>query len=176
MRIISGKYKGFRFPTHRLDSTRPTTDRAKEALMNILHSRMDLEGISVLDLYAGTGNLSFEFLSRGAERVELIDQSRKAASYQHMVAEKLGVEIKLSTSKVIPFLKKCTNSYDLIFADPPYLSSDYKEIVELVKQGELLNPNGLLILEHDSKKAMDHPDCQEQRSYGQSTFSFFTFE
>lgn len=176
MRIISGKYKGFRFPKHQLNQTRPTTDRAKEALMSILQSKTQIEGAQVLELYAGTGNVSFELLSRGAGSAELVEFSSAAIAYQKSIAQKMSCEISVRKSKVIPFLQECNKQYDIIFADPPYMSNDYNLLLELVQKNNLLKPSAVLIVEHDSKRLLPQKGLLESRSYGQSTFSFFTFE
>lgn len=182
MRIISGKYKGYRFPEHKLNHTRPTTDRAKESLFNILDQRVALEGMEVLDLYAGTGNMGFEFMSRGAAKTLFVEQNQKNVTYLKHVHDQLlqrdtdSTEMKIVKSRVIPFLKRDKKKYDLIFADPPYDSSDYTFLPSLIYDGQKLNKGGLFILEHSSMRKLTHPLLSEQRVYGQSTFSFFTFE
>ncbi len=176
MRIISGIYKGFKFPEHKLSKTRPTTDRAKEALMSILNARINLEGVHALDLYSGTGNIGFELLSQGAESVESVEFHRAAVEYQKKVSVLLGAELQITRAKVIDFLKRTSKTYDLIFADPPYISADYQDLINLVRQKELLKSGGLLIVEHGSNNPIPTDHLLEQRSYGQSTFSFFTFE
>lgn len=182
MRLISGKYKGFRFPANDLKHSRPTTDRVKESLFNILSQQMDLEGLDILDLYAGTGSVGFEFLSRGATSLKMVDINTKNIFYLKKVHAMLKerddsmAEVKFIKSAVLPYIKKCNTQFDVIFADPPYDSSDYAFITEAVFENELLKPGGTFILEHSTGKIMKHERLSYQRAYGQSTLSFFTFE
>ncbi len=176
MRIISGKYKGFKFPSHRLKDTRPTTDRAKESLFNILNQKYDFSEINCLDLYAGTGNISFEFLSRGAQSVDLIESNFKCVEYIRTVASKLDLDLRIYKNRVLPQLSKLSNQYDLIFADPPYQSPDYSSLVQQIRELNLLKEGGTLIVEHPSSLNLNDTSLLERRVYGQSTFSFFTFE
>ena len=176
MRVISGKHRGFVFPSHKLAQTRPTTDRAKESLFNIIHHQMSLEGASVLDLYSGTGNLGFECLSRGASKVVMVEQNFKAVSYIKKVAAVLKEDPKVIRSRVLPLLPKLNASFDLIIADPPYDSHDYGSLVQEIQQSGLLAPGGLLVIEHASMLQLNAKWLKDRRQYGQSTFSFFTFE
>lgn len=176
MRIISGKYKGFKFPSHRLKDTRPTTDRAKESLFNILSQKYDFNEVSCLDLYAGTGNISFEFLSRGVQSMELVESNFKCVSYIKDVANTLGVDLKLSKNRVLKQLERLDEQYDIIFADPPYQSPDYGVLVERIKELKLIRTGGTLIIEHPTSLKLTTDGLLERREYGQSTFSFFTFE
>lgn len=182
MRIISGKYKGFRFPDHGLKHTRPTTDRTKESLFNILDQQIELQGIRVLDLYAGTGNMGFEFMSRGAEHVVFVEQNQKNVVYLEKVATTLKERneimssYKMVKSPVLPFLKRDKQVFDLVYADPPYDSKDYAFLPSAILDGGKLKPGGTFILEHSSTRKIAHPLLSDQRAYGQSTLSFFTFE
>lgn len=176
MRIISGKYKGFRFPSHSLHHTRPTTDRAKESLFNILQLQYDFEEISVLDLYSGTGNIAFEFISRGVQNLTSIELSYQSIQYIKKVASLLKADIHLVKGKVLKELGRLNQSYDVIFADPPYQSPDYAFIVDAVLGSGILKAGGVFILEHPGSMKFNDTRLREQRSYGQSTFSFFTFE
>ncbi|MFY0645157.1 MAG: 16S rRNA (guanine(966)-N(2))-methyltransferase RsmD [Bacteroidia bacterium] len=176
MRIIGGKFKGHRFPSHKLNKTRPTTDRAKESLMNILSHQLDLDGAVVLDLYSGTGNIAFEFISRGAEDVTVIEANHSAISYIKAQANSLDVELNILKSQVLKALPKLNKKYDLIFADPPYNSPDYELLVSRIFELGLLKEGGQLIVEHDSARILKHKSFRDSRQYGQSTFSFFTFE
>ncbi|MBC7913999.1 MAG: RsmD family RNA methyltransferase [Pyrinomonadaceae bacterium] len=175
MRIIGGKLKGLKFYPPATLPVRPTTDIAKEALFNILNNRIDFEEIKVLDLFSGTGNISMEFASRGASQVISVDQNSGCIYYLKDLSKqhKLGV-ISPYKGDVLKFLKEETETFDLIFADPPYDMPQIPLIAELVFERDLLKPEGILIIEHPSYKKIDqHPNFSEQRKYGNSSFSFF---
>lgn len=175
MRIIGGKLKGLRLNPPANLPVRPTTDLAKEALFNILQNQIELEGIKVLDLFCGTGNLSFEFASRGAESVQSVDRSFHCVKYVNDMSRQHGLsQIKTFKADVFKYLEHETAQYDMIFADPPYDISRIPEIPVLVFDKNLLKPNGLLIVEHQSMQNLgNHPCFVEQRRYGHSSFSFF---
>lgn len=156
---------------------RPTTDRAKEALFNILYQTFDFEETKVLDLYGGMGSMALEFSSRGCPEVVTVDFNRKSVQYIKDVATKLEAAVNVKQSKVLPFLKRMGNKYDIIFADPPYNAGpEIQELIETISSGNFLNSEGVFILEHQSMTQVQHPTLIESRSYGQSTFSFFKFE
>ena len=176
MRIISGFLKGRRFdlPSSKW-KTRPTTDYAKESLFNILFNWVELENISVLDLFSGTGNMAYEFASRGAKKVVCVEKFGACIRYIQKNAKDFGLEAILEIKKqdVFKFLATHQQKYDIIFADPPYDSPKFPLIPSLVEQQGLLNENGLLIIEHDSRQNFaNHPRFVELRQYGQSYFSF----
>lgn len=178
MRIVSGFLKGRRFelPNPKWE-TRPTTDYAKESLFNILSNRIDLEDIEVLDLFAGTGNLAYEFASRGAAKVLCVEKFPPCVEYIKKNAKGFEIEHVISTRKqdVFSFLSQHSEKYDIVFADPPYNSPKFQSIPELVFQQGLLKENGLLIIEHDARQNFEkHPNFLEFRQYGQSYFSFLT--
>lgn len=177
MRIISGFHKGFRFPERNMPHARPTTDRAKEALFNILDQRFYFNEIAVLDLYTGLGGIALEFASRGCEDITTIDFNNKSVNYVKQIATKLKLPIQIRQEKVLSFLKKNAKTYDIIFADPPYqAANEINELLQTMQSGSYLNPNGIFILEHVSSFPMKHLGIIDQRKYGQSTFSFFTFD
>lgn len=176
MRIISGQFKGFVYPNHKLGNTRPTTDRAKEALFNILENKIDLTDIRVLDLYSGTGNLTFEALSRGAGEAVMVEFNRSAVNYIRSVAERLKLNPVVVQSKVLPALSRLQGKFDLVFADPPYNSPDYAVLLDKLLENELLKPGAIVVVEHASQLKLEHRLLTDRRQYGQSTFSFFTFE
>ncbi|PCJ64135.1 MAG: 16S rRNA (guanine(966)-N(2))-methyltransferase RsmD [Bacteroidetes bacterium] len=177
MRIISGIHKGFRFPEKNMPHARPTTDRAKEALFNILDQFYYFEDISVLDLYSGLGSIALEFASRGTTELTAVEVNRKSIHYISEVAAKLNIKIEIKSSKVLKFLKNQTNKYDIIFADPPYKeAAEIAELVETMTEGDFLNEGGVFIIEHQSMTPISSPNIYETRNYGQSTFSFFKFE
>ena len=175
MRIIGGRLKGLRLNPPANLPVRPTTDLAKEALFNILQNQIELEGIRVLDLFSGTGNLSFEFASRGADTVISVDRGFKGLKYIEDTAKQHGLnQIKVFKADVFKYLGLEDQKYDLIFADPPYDLDRIPEIASLVFDKDLLLPDGLLIIEHQSMQNLsNHSSFVEQRRYGHSSFSFF---
>ncbi|NNJ56010.1 MAG: methyltransferase [Bacteroidia bacterium] len=176
MRIISGKYKGFQFPQKNMPHARPTTDRGKEALFNILDLHYYLDEIDVLDLYSGLGSIAMEFVSRGSN-VIAVDSSFKSIRYIQANIQKLNCEIQLKQTAVLTFLKRCEASFDIVFADPPYnASQEIHDLLETITNGNFLKSGGVFILEHQTAMPIKHPSCYDSRKYGQSTFSFFKFE
>ena len=176
MRIIGGKFKGrIVKPVHGL-TARPTTDYARESLFNILNNRVDFESISVLDLFSGTGSISFEFSSRGAVTVHLVERNSKhIAAIRHTINDIGLTDIKPIHIDVKAYLKTCRFSYDIVFADPPYDLSWLKNIPDLVIDSGILKEDGFFILEHP--RSMDfrsHKMFFEHRNYGSVNFSFFT--
>lgn len=175
MRIISGRFKGLRFPTRNMPHARPTTDRAKEALFNILNQQYYLEDCEVLDLYGGMGSMALEFVSRGAE-VTTVDFNRKSIKYIADVANSFGAELKIRQAKVHSYLKKEDKQYDIIFADPPYNAGpEIQELIKVLENGNYLKKDGIFILEHQSMSSIEHQSIVDSRNYGQSSFSFFNF-
>ena len=175
MRIIGGILKGLRLNPPKNLPVRPTTDLAKEALFNILLNQIEFEDIKVLDLFSGTGNISLEFASRGASLVMSIDRSIQCIHYLKDTARQHKLEqIKTFKADVFKYLQLETDQYDLIFADPPYDLNQIPEIPKIIFDKNLLNPGGLLIVEHQSLQNLsNHPAFVEQRKYGHSSFSFF---
>lgn len=179
MRIISGKFKGRRFnPPADKWPTRPTTDYAKEALFNILENRIDLEGIRALDLFGGTGNYSYELISRGAEDVIYVDKFAPAARYVQLMTKELDIENNLSVLKmdVEGFLKKTDHkAFDLILMDPPYNLPNIDKFIHHIFDNNLLVDGGFLIVEHDANNDFEKVShFLEKRKYGGTLFSFFT--
>lgn len=177
MRIIGGKLKGIRLQPPNNLPVRPTTDMAKEALFNILNNRFDLENCEILDLFCGTGNLSFEFASRAAESILAIDQHFGCVNWVKNTAKQHQLDnIQVQKADAFKILKQLKKPFDLIFADPPYNLPQIPQIPALVAENNLLKPNGLLIVEHQSMMKMDsQPGYTETRKYGNSSFSFFEF-
>lgn len=175
MRIIGGRLKGLRLNAPKNLPVRPTTDLAKEALFNILNNQIEFEGLKVLDLFSGTGNISLEFASRGANEVIGVDRSVHCVNYLKDTARQHSLNaIKTFKADVFKYLEIETERYDLIFADPPYDLDRIPEIPKLIFEKQLLNPDGLLIVEHRSMQNLSqHPAFAEQRKYGNSSFSFF---
>jgi 16S rRNA (guanine(966)-N(2))-methyltransferase RsmD len=175
MRIIGGVLKGLRLNPPKNLPVRPTTDLAKEALFNILQNQTDFEGIRVLDLFSGTGNISLEFASRGAAGVVSVDRSIHCVNYLKDCARQHGLtQIKVFKDDIFKYLATETGQYDLIFADPPYDMNGIPGIVKIVFEKKLLSSGGLLIIEHQSlQNISNHPAFDQQRTYGHSSFSFF---
>jgi len=175
MRIIGGTLRGLRLNPPKNLPVRPTTDLAKEALFNILQNQIDFEGLKVLDLFCGTGNISLEFASREAEKVISVDRSIHCVDYVKDTARQHRLDqIKTYKADVFKFLEIETEQFDLIFADPPYDLNKIPEIPKMIFEKQLLKPGGLLIVEHQSMQNLsNHPAFVEQRKYGHSSFSFF---
>lgn len=176
MRIISGKYKGRRiFPPKGLP-VRPTTDMSKEALFNVLNNHFSFEGLKILDLFSGTGNISYEFASRGCTPITSVDADFGCVKFIKQVATEYDFNIAATKSDVFSFLEKNKTSYDIIFADPPYAldQKTFEKIVLLIFEKELLNEEGMMVIEHSKYTKLDHMiNFSFQKSYGGSIFSFF---
>lgn len=177
MRIISGLHKGRKIIAPKNLSARPTTDVAKEGLFNILTHRIDIADTSVLDLFSGTGNISFEFCSRGARMVTAVEQDRSACAFIRKTAEVLDLKaLDIRCAKVETFLQSLPSPFDLVFMDPPYQIGiqGYSTIIDLILHRGWLNEDGLLVAEHFSKVELSGLEFyQETRSYGSNSFSFF---
>lgn len=176
MRIISGSHKGRRITAPKNLPVRPTTDMAKEALFNILNNRFHFEELKVLDLFAGTGNIGFEFASRGSKDITSVDGHFACVKFIQKMATELDFPITPIKSDVYKYLDKAGQSFDLIFADPPYdfEVQMFEQIVGKILQNNLLNPDGIFIIEHPKHSDLSQiPGYQESRKYGGSVFSFF---
>ena len=178
MRIISGKYKGRHFSPPKNLKARPTTDVAKEALFDILNNRIDYEETRVLDMFGGTGSISLEFASRGCPSVTLLEMnSTNYAFIKKTVAELKAEEINAIKGDTFKYVEKCSAKFEMIFADPPYDHPRLKDVPDLIFQNDLLNPGGLLILEHPKDFSFEsHPQFLEHRKYGHVNFTFFQKE
>jgi 16S rRNA (guanine(966)-N(2))-methyltransferase RsmD len=175
MRIISGKHKGKSIVAPKGIKARPTTDFAKESLFNILSNKIDLNDIEVLDLFCGTGNISFEFASRGAASVTSVDQSLATYQFVNTFGKSLNLPVKCIKNDVFKYLKTSTNQFDVIFCDPPYEMPGVDLLVPIIMERKLLKPSGMLIIEHS--KEIDLTNLEgfvEQRAYGKVNFSFFS--
>jgi 16S rRNA (guanine966-N2)-methyltransferase len=175
MRIVGGKYRNRRLHPPKEMEARPTTDFAKEGLFNVLQHSEVLEGIRVLDLYAGTGNISLEFLSRGAAEVVSVEQDRRLVDFMLRTAKELGENgWRAVKADVGTFLRTHRGRYDIVFADPPFHMEGIEAIPTLVSEAGLLGSEGILIVEHHSKVDLSKlPGFQHTRSYGLIRFSFF---
>ena len=179
MRIISGKYKGRRiFPPKGLP-VRPTTDMSKEALFNVLNNHFSFEGLKILDLFAGTGNISFEFASRGSTPITSVDADFGCVKFIKQVAAEYDFNIAATKSDVFAFLERNKATYDIIFADPPYAldKKTFDKIVLTVFEKNTLQEDGMMIIEHSKYTKLDHLiHFSFKKSYGGSIFSFFEME
>lgn len=176
MRITGGFLRGRRLEISSKLKARPTTDIAKEALFNILANRLDFEKLTVLDIFAGTGSISFEFYSRGATNITCVELNYLNNIYIKKNAEALGVQNLNTVQKdaMLFIAKEPADSYDIIFADPPFNFVHRLKISEIVFKNNLLKSNGLLIVEHNPEDNYAlSPHFVELRKYGSVNFSFF---
>lgn len=176
MRIISGRHKGRRLSAPKKLPVRPTTDLAKESLFNILNNHYYFHEISVLDLFAGTGNISYEFASRGTEQVTAVDGDYGCVSFIKKTAATLELDITAIKSDVYKFLERTHLKSDIVFADPPYAftQEQFERIAKIVFERDLLLDDGFLIIEHAKETKLEHaPYFSFSKGYGGSVFSFF---
>lgn len=178
MRIVGGKYRGRVFTPGKTFKARPTTDMAKESLFNVLQNYIDFEGIKTLDLFSGTGSISYEFASRGSDNVTAVEINPAHIQFIKEVIEKLGEKnIRIVKSNAFVFAKRINETFDLIFADPPYDHPQFAEVADLIFKNNLLKPGGIFIMEHSSKfDYAKHPNFKELRRYGSVHFSIFVNE
>jgi 16S rRNA (guanine966-N2)-methyltransferase len=175
MRIIRGSHRGRKIHVPGGLPVRPTTDMAKESLFNILGNHFDFETVRVLDLFAGTGNISFEFASRGSLQVVAVDTNFRCVKFISEMAGMLDFSnLTAVKTSAFSFLKMSSQKFDVIFADPPYDMEGIEEIAELVFSNHLLEKEGMLVIEHPKEKDFkNHPQFVDQRKYGMINFSFF---
>jgi 16S rRNA (guanine(966)-N(2))-methyltransferase RsmD len=175
VRIISGKYKGKTLQAPKQLPVRPTTDYAKEGLFNIIENSFDMDELSVLDLFCGTGNISFEFASRGAKNITSVDANNHCVRFVKETSNSLELKnLQIIKQDVFRFLQRATQQFDLIFADPPYQLKEVIEIPDLIFKNNWLKEEGWFILEHDKfVNFISHPNFFQQRKYGNVNFSFF---
>lgn len=176
MRIISGIHKGKRINAPKKLPVRPTTDMAKEALFNILNNRYYFDEIKVLDLFSGTGNISFEFGSRGTRSITAVDANSGCINFIEQTAKSHELPINAIRADVFGYLERMTAPVDIIFADPPYDLSleEFEKLPNRTFENNLLELGGCLIVEHASQMDLSHlANFSEKRKYGGSTFSFF---
>ena len=177
MRIISGKYKGKRLQAPKNLPVRPTTDMAKEALFNILNNNYHISDVSVLDLFSGTGNISYEFCSRGNENITAVDTNLGCIKYINKTSDELQFNIRTIKADVFKFLETTPEKFDIIFADPPYEfeQEKFQKIVDIVFERGILNEEGMLIIEHSKFTSFDETYLFSQKKYGGNMFSFFEY-
>jgi 16S rRNA (guanine966-N2)-methyltransferase len=176
MRIISGEHGGRKInPPAKMPYTRPTTDIAKEGLFNILQHSLDFEELKTLDLFGGTGSISYELASRGAKELTIVEKDSAMYEFIKKTAASLRLEnLKTVKMDVFKFIEQCTGTFDFIFAGPPYALTNIDDLPRLVFEKQLLNKGGWFVLEHtprnDYKK---FPFYKSERNYGATIFSVF---
>ncbi|ULQ57725.1 RsmD family RNA methyltransferase [Flavihumibacter rivuli] len=176
MRIISGKLGGRKVnPPAKMPYTRPTTDIAKEGLFNILQNNLEFEGIKTLDLFGGTGSISYELASRGAADQTIVEKDPSMYSFIKKTAAEFGLDhLKVVKMDVFKFIETCNDQYDLIFAGPPYALEAIDDIPRKIVQHQLLKPNGWFVLEHTPRNHYQgFEKFVSERNYGTTVFSFF---
>ncbi|OBX21218.1 MULTISPECIES: RsmD family RNA methyltransferase [Bizionia] len=176
MRIVSGQFKGRRITAPKKLPVRPTTDMAKEALFNILNNLYYFDSVSVLDLFSGTGNISYEFASRGTEHITAVDENFNCIKFINETADGFDMNINTIKSDVFKYLEKAKTPFTIIFADPPYdfPLEEFSKIPDLVFKNNLLESNGVLIVEHSKHtKLSELEHYSHSKSYGGNMFSFF---
>jgi 16S rRNA (guanine966-N2)-methyltransferase len=176
MRIISGTHGGRKIsPPAKMPYTRPTTDIAKEGLFNILENNLDISSLKTLDIFGGTGSISYELASRGAHDLTIVEKDQVMYEFIKKNAAALDFEnFKVTRMDVFKFLQQCSETFDLIFAGPPYALTTIDELPKIIFEKKLLNPNGWFVLEHtpaNNYKAFQH--FKTQRNYGTTVFSIF---
>ena len=175
MRIVGGTYGGRVIVPPRNLRARPTTDFAKENLFNVLQNKTDIENAQILDLFSGTGSISYEFVSRGAGSVTSVEINSIHHEFIRKTAANFGMKnLYAVKANVYLYLKSTAKQYDIIFADAPYDQEGTENVIDIVFERELLKEGGLLIFEHSKAKTFtNHPHFTDQRSYGSVQFSFF---
>jgi len=178
MRIITGTRRGRIITAPKNLPVRPTTDRSKEALFSRLESHFHVSDLEALDLFSGTGNIAYELASRGAVRIDAVDEHKGCAQFIAQTAQELNFSaLSVHRMDVFQFLNQSRRSYDFIFADPPYDFPEYEQLIDAVLQGELLKPDGWFVLEHRSD--IDFSGARgffDERKYGSVKFSTFVHE
>lgn len=175
MRAITGKYKGRHFEIPSNFKARPTTDFAKENIFNVLRSYVDFEGLSVVDLFSGTGSISLEFLSRGCARVVSVEKDSRHFAFIRSVMQHLNEPASnLLRMDALRYIDRAHESFDLVFADPPYTLPEIKELPQRVLNSRLLKDGAVFVLEHGKTDDFSSNPCfVERRSYGSVNFSIF---
>ena len=176
MRIIGGRLGGRRIrPPAHMPHTRPTTDIAKEGLFNILQNTYGIDGADTLDLFGGTGCISYELASRGASSLTVVERDPRMCAFIESTASQLGItNLRLVRQDVFQFLDACRTDFDIVFAGPPYALADIERLPERVLGGNLLRDEGCFVLEHTPRNDFSgHPNLRKERSYGTTVFSIF---
>ena len=176
MRIITGKLKGRNIPAPKTNQLRPTSDRTKEGMFSVIDARTYFDNTRVLDLFAGSGNLGFEAISRGAQKCVFVDQEARHLRHIEKLAKTFGVENQIQTTlaDVDEYLGKNAVQFDFIFADPPYDYYLMEEMIDAVLEKNWLKEDGWFLLEHDKRFDFSgHPECVFSKAYGRTIVSIF---
>ena len=179
MRIIGGEHGGRKFnPPSKMPYTRPTTDIAKEGLFNVLQHQLDIEELKTLDLFGGTGSISYELASRGASDLTIVEKDNAMYEFIKKTKSELRIDnLKTVKMDVFKFIDQCTDKFDFIFAGPPYALTSIDDLPRKIFEKQLLNPGGWFVLEHtprnDYKK---FPFYKNEKNYGTTIFSIFVNE
>ncbi len=176
MRIIAGTLGGRRIqPPAKMPNTRPTTDIAREGLFNIIQNNFDVENIKTLDLFGGTGTISYELASRGANDLTVIEKDFTMYEFIKKTSQQLSIQnFKVIKMDVFKFIDQCNDTFDFIFAGPPYALQNIDELPVLIEKKNLLNKNGWFVLEHTPRNNYNnYPMFVKQRNYGTTIFSIF---
>jgi 16S rRNA (guanine(966)-N(2))-methyltransferase RsmD len=175
MRIISGELGGRRItPPSKMPHTRPTTDLAREGLFNVLQNNLDFTGLKTLELFSGTGAISYELGSRGATDQTVVEKDAQMYVFIKKTAEMLGLSFKVHKLDAFKYIDQCTEQFDFIFADPPYAMPTMDELPLRIFAKGLLKPGGWLVLEHTTHNNYDdHPNFDRKKTYGTTIFSVF---
>lgn len=178
MRIINGKYKGKRVSVPKNFKGRPTTSFAKEGLFQLLRNRYSFNELNILDLFAGAGNISYEFLSMEVKSITSVEKNVTYARFLRKQSDKIFPEqLTVITGDAYRYLEKANLNYDVIFADPPYNDKNLNKIPDLALNNPSLKENALLVIEHsENSDFAGHPNLTESRKYGKARFSFFSKE
>ncbi len=175
MRIISGKYGGRSFqPPANMPHTRPTTDLAKGGLFNVITNNLDIESLKTLDLFGGTGSISYELASRGATNQTIVEKDPKMAAFIEQTCAKLSIQMKVAKMEVFKYMEHCTEQFDFIFAGPPYALGTIDELPKQIFEKNLLTEGGWFVLEHTPRNNYTKfPFYRAERNYGTTIFSIF---
>lgn len=175
MRIIGGDKGGLRFqPPANMPHTRPTTDIAKGGLFNIIENNLDLPALKTLDLFGGTGSISYELASRGVKDLTIVERDNDMADFIKRTSTSLGIGLKLHRMDVFKYIQQCTEKFDFIFAGPPYALTTIDQLPLLVFEHQLLNPEGWFVLEHTPRNNYKtYSYYRSERNYGTTIFSIF---
>jgi len=174
MRIIGGTHSGHRFFPPQKIPARPTTDIAKEGLFNILQNTFDFEDLTALDLFGGTGSISYELASRGCPAITCVELDRQSAAFIAKTATEFGFPVQVVKTDVFKFIATCQQQFSFIFAGPPYPLTTIPDLPDLIFKHNLLLPGGWFVLEHNPHHQFNnHPQFLRSRSYGTTIFSIF---
>ena len=175
MRIIGGEKGGLRFqPPANMPHTRPTTDIAKGGLFNILENNLEFEGLKTLDIFGGTGSISYELASRGVTDMTIVEKDPTMADFIQKTAQSLEIPLKLQRMDVFRYLEQCTEKFNFIFAGPPYAMPTLDQLPLIVFERQLLEPEGWFVLEHTPRNNFkNYSYYRSERNYGTTIFSIF---